>query len=167
MNLNLKVVCAATVLALGSALHAEDYMMQKAKVELLVNQAKEFYDDSFRKGSETYGAPYQFYFGLMYATGTNLLARAESSATRQRMQKYCELIEKDYEAYTKVEAAAEKAAATGSDKLFVGKWVVRDGSRHRAKRLINAQKLGDRELDSAIKRWENFASQLLREQKKR
>jgi len=166
MKTNIKLACAAVVLALGTAVHAEEFMLLKAKVELLVGQAKELYDDSFRKGSEVYGAPYQYYYGLMYASGTNLLGSAESQTTTQRMKKYYDLIEKDYEAYAKVEAATAKAAATGSDKVYAGRHVVNNGSRHRAKRLINAQKMGDKELAEAVKRWEKFATQLAKEQKK-
>jgi len=163
MKACVRMSCAAVVLALGSAVHAEEYMMLRAKVELLVEEAKGYYDDSFRKGSEIYGAPYQYYFGLMYGTGTNLLSRSESPTTVQRMRKYYDLIEKDYEAYTKVCAATEKAAATGSDQLCVGRRVVRNGSRHRAKRLINAEKLADRELEAAVKRWEGFVRQVMKD----
>jgi len=166
MKTNIKFVCAAVALALGTAVHAEDYAMLRAKVELLVGQAKDLYEDSFRKGSESYGAAYQYYYGLMYGAGTNLLGRAESQTTTQRMKKYYDLIEKDYEAYTKVEAATAKAAATGSDKVYAGRHIVSNGSRHRAKRLANAQKMGDKELGEAVKRWEKFATQLAKEQKK-
>jgi len=164
MKANAKLLCAAVALALSAAVHAEEYALLKAKVELLVEDAKGFYEESFRKGSESYGAPYQYYFGLMYETGSSLLKREESPATRLRLKKYYDLLEKDYEAYTKVEAEAAKAAATGGDKVLVGKRVVSNGSRHRAKRLINAEKLRDKELADAVKRRESFATQVKREQ---
>jgi len=153
MKTNIRLACAALALAFGMAVHAEDNQLLKAKVELLVEQAKGLYEDSFRKGSASYGAQYQYYFGLIYASGTNLLARADSSTTTQRLRKYFDLVEKDYETYTKIEAAADMAAATGSTRGH-------NGARHRAKRLINAEKLRDQELATAVKRWENFVSQL-------
>jgi len=163
MKTNMPIVCAALMLALGTVVRAEDYMFQRAKAELIVEQAKGLYEDSFRKGSESYGAQYQYYFGLMYETGTNLLGRAESQTTKLRMRKYLELIEKDYEAYTKVEAAVDKAAATGGDKIYAGRHVVANGSRHRAKRMANAEKLRDSELAAAVKRWENFVRQVMKD----
>jgi len=164
MKTNPKLLCAAVVLALGMAVRAEEYVLLKAKTELLVEQAKGLLDDSYRKGSESYGAPYQYYFGLMHATGTNLLARGESATNAQRLRKYCGLIEKDYEAYTKVNAAVDMAAATGADKKSVGRGrVIRSGSRTRVQRLINAEKLRDKELAEAVKRWEGLAVQLMKD----
>ena len=165
MKTTTKLACAALALALGSAAYAEEYVLLKAKVELLVEQAKDFYDESCRKGSELYGAQYKYYFGLMYATGTNALGRAETPANKRKMEKYYELIEKDYAAYTSAAAAYDKVTATGSDKVHVGRHVVKDGSRHRAKRIINAEKLGDKQLEAAIKRWEEFAVRLKKEAK--
>jgi len=149
------IACAALALALGSAAYAEDYQLLKTKVEMLVDQAKELYDDSCRKDSETHNAPCKYYFGLMYATGTNVLARAETPTNAQRLRKYFDLIQKDYEAYTKVSAGADMAAATGRGKG-------ESGGRHRAKRMINAEKLRDKELAAAVKRWEAFVQQLKR-----
>jgi len=160
MKRNASIVCAALALALGWTVHAEDSMLLRAKVQLLAEQAKDLYEDSFRKGSDSYGVPYQYYFGLMYASGTNLLARADTTATTQRLKKYCTLIEKDYEAYTRIDAAAKQAAATGSDKVFVGRHVVKDGARKRARRLVNAEKLRDKELAAAVKRWETLVIEL-------
>jgi len=166
MKTNLKVVCAALAVAFGMAVHAEDGMLLRAKVELVVGQADDLYKDSCRKGSESYGVGYQYFYGLIHATGKVLLDRPESQLTTIRMKKYLELIEKDYEAYTRIEAAASKAAATGHDRVLTSRHrIAFDGSRHRAKRITNAEKLRDKELGAAIQRWEKFALQLKREEK--
>lgn len=158
MKIVIHIACAAAVLALGTAARAEDFQLLKAKVELVAGQAKDLYDDSCRKGSASYGAQYQYYFGLMYAAGTNVMGRAESPTTTNQMRKYLDLTGKDYEAYTRISAETDKAAATGYTR---GK----AGGRARAKRLTNAEKLRDKELESAIKRWEAFVTQLKKDAK--
>lgn len=142
---------ALVVFALSAK--AEDYDLLKLKASLLVEQAKGYREDSFCKGNELYGAAHQYYFTLVHASGTNLLARAKSSANEKLLASFCELAAKDYAAYTKVAAAEEKAAATGRSSGDAG-------CRHRAKRIINAEKLGDKELKAAIIRWEQFAKRL-------
>jgi len=141
------------------SVRAEDYQLLKGKTELLAGQANDLLQDSFRKGSATYGAAYQYYFSLIHASGTNLLARTESPSNERLLHAYIDLVAKDYEAYTKVMSATEMAAATGKLKG-------NSGTRHRAKRLINAEKLGDKELAAAIKRWEKFVGDVKRSAKK-
>jgi len=138
---------------------AEDYQLLRGKTELLVGQANDLLKDSFRKGSETYGAAFQYYFSLIYGSGTNLLARSESPTSVKLMHSYIDLVAKDYEAYTKVTDATAMAAATGSRKGHTG-------SRGRTKRLINAEKLGDKELTAAIKRWEKFVGDVKKSSKR-
>jgi len=142
------VFCMGTLTAL-----ADDYQLLKTKTNILVEQAQEFYAESRQKGSYVHGAAYQYYFTLMHTTGTNLLSRSESPANEKLLRAYFNLIKKDYEAYTKVNAAADKAAATGSLDGNAG-------TRHRAKRLVNAERLRDKELAAAIQRWEKFVCEL-------
>jgi len=149
----------ALALTLGLGAFAEDYQMLKCKTEILVDQVKEFRDESDRKGSELHTPQYQYYFRLMYATGTNLLARAESPTTVRRLNEYFALAKKDYDAYTRYEGAYDRAEATGSNRG-------RQGAQHRAKRIVNAKKLGEQELLAAIARWEKFVAELKREAKR-
>jgi len=135
----MKNIILLAVFASGFGLlsvRAEDYQLLRGKAELLVGQANDLLQDSFRKGSATYGAAYQYYFSLIYGSGTNLLARSESPTNVRLMQSYIDLVAKDYEAYTKVSDATTMASATGKLKGNAG-------TRHRAKRLISAEKLGD------------------------
>jgi len=138
---------------------AEDYQLLKAKTGILVEQAQEFYSESRQKESYVHGAAYQYYFTLIHTTGTNLLARSESPTNEKLLRAYFNLVKKDYEAYTKVNAATDKAAATGSLSGNAG-------SRHRAKRLVNAEKLRDKELTAAIKRWEKFVGDMKKSAKR-
>jgi len=148
-------------LALTFVVRAEDAQLQRAKMELLVEQAGEMFTDAQRKGSATHGAVFQYYYGLVYGAGTNILARKDSAATANLQNRYMALIAKNYETYTKVENAMEKAKATGSDTVRVGRnKVVRNGNRHRAKHIASAEKLGEKELAAAIREWENFVIQL-------
>lgn len=153
-------IAMAVALAFGAGVaRAEDYQLLKMKTEILIDEAKEFYADSCKKDSYVHGAQYEYYFKIMLVTGTNLLAKAESPENEKNLRKYFELIKKDYESYTKVNAATDKAAATG--RLYGNA-----GDRHRAKRLVNAEKLRDKELTAAIKRWEKFIDQLKKNEKK-
>jgi len=150
----------ALVFGFGAlSVRAEDYQLLKVKTGILVEQAQEFYLESRQKDSYVHGAAYQYYFTLMHTTGTNLLARSESTANEKLLRAYFELIKKDYASYTKVNAATDKAAATGSLDGNAG-------SRHRAKRLINAEKLRDKELQAAIKRWEKFVGDVKKSTKR-
>lgn len=141
---------------------ADELQLDRAKLELVVEQAGELLADANRKGSPTHAAPYQYYFGLVYGVGTNLLSRKDSPVTKNLQRRYMDLIDKNYTAYTRVEEAYGKAAATGNDTRHVGRHVVSTGSRHRAKRIANAEKLGEKELTKAIQQWESFASQVKR-----
>jgi len=135
---------------------ADEYELLKTKTQILVEQASELYAESCKKGSYVHEAQYEYYFRMMLSTGTNLLARAQSRENERNLREYFNLVKKDYEAYTKVNAATDKAAATGRSYGNAG-------DRHRAKRLINAEKLRDKELTAAIKRWEKFIGQLKKE----
>jgi len=137
---------------------AEDYDLLKAKTKILVTEMKEFYESSGKKDSYVHGAQYEYYFQLVHTIGTNLLARTDTPTNEKLLQQYFTLIKKDYDAYTKVGAATDKAAATG-------RLSGNAGDRHRAKRLVNAEKLRDKELTDAIKRWEKFVEQLKRSKK--
>jgi len=157
-----KTLLGAALLAAALAVptvRAEDYELLRTKTGLLVEQAEEFYSESRRKESYVHGAAYQYYFTLMHSTGTNLLARSKSASNEKLLRAYFELVKKDYAAYTKVAAATDKAAATGSSDGEAG-------SRHRAKRLVNAEKLRDKELQAAIKRWEKFVGDLKKSPKR-
>jgi len=57
MKTNIKFACAAVVLALGTAVHAEEFMLLRSKVELLVGQAKELYDDSSARAARSTARP--------------------------------------------------------------------------------------------------------------
>lgn len=160
----IRLGCAALVLALGMSVRAEEYQQLKTKAEILVGYVQELYDEACRKGSETHSPLYQYYFKLMNDTGKDLLSRPESVTNKQRLQKYFELAEKDYEAYTKLSGDADKAAAIGNDRVYVGRnHVVTNGSRRRAKRLVNIERLGEKELALAIERWEKFSAQVKRD----
>lgn len=151
-----------TALALACVIttaFADDCQLLKAKVKMLVDEAQEHYENSRKKDSYVHGAQYEYYFKLILSTGTNLLAKSDSPTSEKNLRKYFDLVKKDYDAYTKVNAAADKAAATGRLQGNAG-------DRHRAKRLVNAEKLRDKELSEAIKRWEKFIEQLKREYKK-
>lgn len=139
---------------------AEDAQLERAKLELVVAEAGEMLADANRKGSATHNATYQYYFGLVYGSGTNLLARKDSPSVKNLRRKYMDLVGRNYAAYTKVEEAMSRAAATGNDTRHVGRHVVSNGHRHRAKRIANAEKLGDAELAKAIREWESFVIQL-------
>jgi len=154
------LAAAALAVSLAALLpcRAEDYDLLKTKTKILVDEMQEFYEDSCKKDSYVHGAQYEYYFKLAHTTGTNLLSRAESPANEKLLRQYFELVKKDYEAYTKVGAAADKAAATGRQYGNAG-------DRHRAKRLVNAEKLRDKELTAAIKRWEKFVGQLKKAKK--
>jgi len=160
MKNSIRFACAAMMLALGTAGYAEDYVFLRGKTELITEEAKGLL-------ASAPDAACKYYFGLIYASGTNLLGRAESSSTSQKMQRYISLAEKDYEAYTKVSEAMDRANATGGDVVAVGnrQRVVKNGERKRTNRRINAEKLRDKELEAAVKRWQNFATQLLHEKR--
>jgi len=150
----------ALVCGLGPlTVRAEDYQLLKVKTRILVEQAQEFYSDSRKKESYVHGAAYQYYFTLMHTTGTNLLARSESPTNEKLLREYFNLIKKDYDSYTKVNAATDKAVATGTLDGNAG-------ARHRAKRLVNAEKLRDKELTAAIKRWEKFVGEMKKSAKR-
>jgi len=152
---NRALVCGAAVLTLVSLAftgRSEDYQLLRTKAELLVDQTKGF-GDSCRSGSYVQNAAYQYYFRLVHAVGTNLLARSASPSNERLLRTYIDRVCKDYESYTRAEEAEGKALATGSVR---GK----AGSRHRAKRLLNAEKFRDRELSSAIARWEKFFTEI-------
>jgi len=150
MNKNMMFAAGVLVFAMAFACRAEDAQLAQIKLQLVVDQAGELYDEACRKGSDTHTPAHKYYFGLIYASGTNLLARTPSSDTTSLTRQYMEMVQRDYKAYTKVETAVDKAAATGSRKGS-------SGSRTREARKASAERLGEKELASAIKKWEDFA----------
>jgi len=159
MNTNLKIAlaCFGLVLTVGAppAEAADDFATLKLKTQLLVDEAKEISAESARTKDGVHAAAFKYYGLLMVSTGTNLLARSESPTNTRLLRSYLDLVAKDYEAYSKCTDSASMAEATGYKRGHTG-------DRQRVKRRINAEKLGDKELADAIKRWEKFAAEVKR-----